>query len=720
MKEQKGNWLSRLFSGRKEEVHRASEVTVMSRIVKLRGRGEGPPVIHPLLKDIHDNSSGVRVAAATGLGSVSQPWAVSALIEQLDDDCREVREAAARSLARIGDSSAKAGLTGLLVDPDGAIRLVASQALAQLGDLRWKDLILGEEADLIRLTKSEHGVELLAKVSRDCSVRLRKQALAVLAGVNTPFAITLLSEAVADPNEGIRDQAIESLAKIGGTEVFGALAEAAKDDRRDFRRASAAIALGRIGFEQAWSDLLPAANAEDKIVRDAAQNALALLMLKHSRCFDQAAELVGRQGNPSERALACHLFGLMKNSRSVAPLIHALSDTESEVRRTATSLLRSLGKGLTLEPLLQALKEKTNSSRRVAVVGLLESIDDQRAASALLVAAEDEDLAVREAGAAAVTRLGLQKRREKGITEPLPRGASSAAGQPDAIPQREEDRTADPVRKIGQYEIVCELDRGAFGAVYKAHDTHLDQVVAIKHLLAADPQVLRDEAGVLSELRHENIVGFRHLFPERGQWYMVMDFVGGGSLAKWVRDGRLYEGDRNAALERILAFSIQFAEGLGFAHSKKVVHQDVKPANVLIDAAGVAKVSDFGLAKARAQAQRQQLPVGQQSILVSAGGMTPAYCSPEQHGREPLTARTDVWSWAVSVLEMFTGGVSWQHGTAAPAVLEEYLQHGVGDHPGIPPMPEAVARLLKNCFAQKPQARPQMRDVAAGLKAIYG
>ena len=275
-----------------------------------------------------------------------------------------------------------------------------------------------------------------------------------------------------------------------------------------------------------------------------------------------------------------------------------------------------------------------------------------------------------------------------------------------------------------QYEILAELDQGAFGAVYMAHDGHLDKVVAVKQLTNADPKVLRDEARILSELRHENIVGFRQLFPEDGQWFMVMDYVKGGSLAKWIRDKRLYEGDPKGALERMLSFAIQFAEGLGFAHRHGVIHQDVKPGNVLIDVSveptGVAKVSDFGLAKARAQAQLQQPQVGQQGILVSVGGMTPAYCSPEQYGREALTARTDVWSWAVTVLEMFAGGVRWQHGTAAREALEAYSKLGGVDDLGIPPMPEAVARLLKNCLAQKPTSRPQMRDVAAGLKAIYG
>src|SRR5262249_58345974 len=128
------------------------------------------------------------------------------------------------------------------------------------------------------------------------------------------------------------------------------------------------------------------------------------------------------------------------------------------------------------------------------------------------------------------------------------------------------------------------------------------------------------------------------------------EFVAGGALADWIHARKL------TRLEQILDVAIQFAWGLHAAHERGLIHRDVKPGNVLLTHDGVVKVTDFGLSQA----------------LEGSGAMTPAYCSPEQANRQRLTRATDTWSWGLSVLEMFTGELTWGHGTAAPDALEEY------------------------------------------------
>jgi serine/threonine protein kinase len=172
----------------------------------------------------------------------------------------------------------------------------------------------------------------------------------------------------------------------------------------------------------------------------------------------------------------------------------------------------------------------------------------------------------------------------------------------------------------------------------------------------------------------------------------------GGSLKNWMEDGRLYAGGEQEALKRILDCAIQFAWGLGYAHEKGLVHQDIKPANALMTPEGMLKVTDFG--------------------LVGAKGYTPAYAAPEQELGQAVSPRTDLWGWGVSVLEMFTGGVHWQFGSVAASVLENYLQEAPPE--GIPPMPAALAELLRQCFQNDPEQRPaSMDEVAERLMRLY-
>jgi serine/threonine protein kinase len=203
--------------------------------------------------------------------------------------------------------------------------------------------------------------------------------------------------------------------------------------------------------------------------------------------------------------------------------------------------------------------------------------------------------------------------------------------------------------------------------------------------------------------------------------HLFAEYLDGGSLAGWIRHGRLYLGSAEQVQARLLDVAIQMAWGLQYAHDRGLIHRDVKPANILLTRAGNAKITDFGLARACACLDGMPGPaIGRPaSAAVSWAGLTPLFCSPEQVRSRPLSGATDVWSWGLAVLEMYVGEVTWPSGTVAPEALQTYLDSGPARQ-GLPAMPAGLANLLRQCFQVDPRHRPRhFRDMAAQLQGVF-
>lgn len=276
---------------------------------------------------------------------------------------------------------------------------------------------------------------------------------------------------------------------------------------------------------------------------------------------------------------------------------------------------------------------------------------------------------------------------------------------------------------LGVYEVRRLIARGGMGHVYLVHHRGWDLDLAVKR---PKPEVIASEKGArLFEQEcetwvnlglHPNIASCYYVRRIDGNPNVFAEYVDGGTLTTWIYKRLLYRGD--VALKRMLDVALQFAWGLRYAHAQNLLHQDVKPLNVLMTKDGVAKVTDFGLSRAMTLASSE----GEGGVRAPRGigsRGTPAYCSPEQAHRRKLTFATDTWSWAVSVLEMFVGDVTWMAGQSAGQALEQYLVLGP-EHDAIPEMPPRLVDLLRWCFEENPADRPPgMGDVIESLLATY-
>ncbi|MFB9180316.1 WD40 repeat domain-containing serine/threonine protein kinase [Dactylosporangium sucinum] len=277
------------------------------------------------------------------------------------------------------------------------------------------------------------------------------------------------------------------------------------------------------------------------------------------------------------------------------------------------------------------------------------------------------------------------------------------------------------------YEVLDVIRSGGMGLVYRVrhHGWGVDLAVKTPRPGLVDTadgrELFQAEAESWVALGvHPHIVNCAYVRRVGDVPAVFAEWVDGGSLSGLVRDGSLYSGTRADGQRRALDVAVQGAWGLAHAHAHDLVHQDVKPANVMLTADGTAKVTDFGLAKARAAAgERPADAPPEASVLVTYGGMTPAYCSPEQAsgGRVRLSRATDVWSWGLSVLELFAGRLVTRVGAVAGEAFEEILADGGRDL--ALPLPDGLVPLLRECFRPDPAARPRMAELADRLAAVY-
>jgi Tol biopolymer transport system component len=276
--------------------------------------------------------------------------------------------------------------------------------------------------------------------------------------------------------------------------------------------------------------------------------------------------------------------------------------------------------------------------------------------------------------------------------------------------------------KLGPYEILAAAGAGGMGEVYRAKDTRLDRVVAVKVLsahLSSDPHFrerFEREARTVSSLQHPNICVLHDVGRHGDVDYLVMEFLEGETLAD-----RLMKGPLPA--EQCTRYATETADALDRAHKAGIIHRDLKPGNIMLTKSG-AKILDFGLAKEKPQAMAASAMtamVTQTKPLTGEGNVvgTFQYMAPETLEGGEADARSDIFSFGAVVYEMLTGKRAFSGKTQA-SVIASILASEPPPLSSIAPMtPPALDRVVRTCLAKDPDERFQSaHDIVLQLKWI--
>ncbi len=267
-----------------------------------------------------------------------------------------------------------------------------------------------------------------------------------------------------------------------------------------------------------------------------------------------------------------------------------------------------------------------------------------------------------------------------------------------------------PLGKLGKYELLEKIGEGGYGAVYHGYDTKMGRQVAIKILhsqLTVSPEFIerfRREALLASSLRHPHIITVTDLDEQGGQYFLVMDYLPGGSLEKLLVEGK------PLSLNKAVDLLAPLASALDFAHSKNIIHRDIKPSNVMFTTDGQPVLTDFGLVKSTIEPS---------STTTGAVMGTAEYMAPEQIRGKEVGPSTDLYALGVVAFRMLTGSVPFKGITPfeiqnghVNIPLPDPLSHN-------PNLPVQVTVALKRALAKNPAERYLTgQEFIAALKQV--
>ena len=659
------------------------------------------------------------------LSRFSKPEVSRALQQQLKDTNKLVRSASLAALARMEGPFDMEVLCGLLRDPEIDVQNKAIDAVIKAND--------------------PETIKYLIPVLKDENEYARRAAVEVLNEVGNAKSVKELLEAVSDDDWWVRSRAADALGKIGGPKVVEAVLHLVGDQDEDVRRAAIEI-LNQTKDDRAVGHLIDATRDKDWWVSERAVDALAEIGSK--RAVPRLLEMLDTTPARSLPTVVKAL-GRLGDYKIIDAVMPMLAREEKEIRLEAINSLAKLADERRLDNIRVQIQAQTgNNEQTVAQAALraLSELDSRFSGSGTrLSSTQNRSPMVPPVQAPAghrpesATQAGAVSHAPApspappprpmapppaAAAPPAPKQSAMAAQRTQLMSEQDVQRVVKEAEKMagpqkldiqtlktgdiieGRYKYVERIGKGAFGTVLLMEDTVVDERLILKFL---NPNVSEDEEIMkrfVHELRysrkitHKNVIRIYDFLFIQGNYAISMEYFPSHTLGSEV------VGEKPMPLARALGFGIDICTGMEVAHAVGIVHRDLKPANVLINAEGLLKIVDFGVAAAQREGDTQLTKTG---YVIGS----PKYMAPEQILGKKVDQRADVYALGVILYEIMTGVPPYARGDHM-SVMYQHVQGKARPprevNPGLPAgLPEVIMQAMAVDKDKRFQTMPELR-----------